>query len=52
MTLAEAEEARAALRDQWHGDPTDGERLEILARAAELEQKLAALAERCHELER
>jgi len=23
VTLAEAEEARAALRDQWHGDRTD-----------------------------
>jgi DNA-binding transcriptional MerR regulator len=34
--LAEAEETRAALRDQWYGDPTDEERLAILARAAEL----------------
>jgi DNA-binding transcriptional MerR regulator len=36
VTLAEAEEARAALRDQWHGDPTDEERVAILTRAIEL----------------
>jgi DNA-binding transcriptional MerR regulator len=36
VALAEAEEARAALRDQWHGDPTDEERIAILDRAAEL----------------
>jgi DNA-binding transcriptional MerR regulator len=36
VALADAEEARAALRDQWHGDPTDEERLAILDRAAEL----------------
>jgi DNA-binding transcriptional MerR regulator len=36
VALAEAEEARAALRDQWHGDPTDDERLAILERAIEL----------------
>jgi len=36
VTLAEAEEARAALRDQWHGDPTDEERLAIVERAGEL----------------
>jgi DNA-binding transcriptional MerR regulator len=42
VALAEAEEARAALRDQWHGDPTDAERRAILARAIELaEQQLA-----------
>jgi DNA-binding transcriptional MerR regulator len=41
VTLAEAEEARAALRDQWHGDPTDEERVAILDRATELvEQQL------------
>jgi|1185.fasta_scaffold87931_2 DNA-binding transcriptional MerR regulator len=28
--LAEAEQARAALRDQWFDDPTDAERLEII----------------------
>jgi MerR family transcriptional regulator, repressor of the yfmOP operon len=36
VALAEAEEARAALRNQWHGDPTDEERVAILDRAAEL----------------
>ena len=36
VTLAEAEEARAALRDQWYGDPTDEERVAILDRASEL----------------
>jgi DNA-binding transcriptional MerR regulator len=39
VTLAEAEEARAALRDQWYGDPTDAERIAILARATELVQQ-------------
>jgi MerR family transcriptional regulator, repressor of the yfmOP operon len=35
-TLADAEEARAALRDQWHGEPTDDERLAILDEATRL----------------
>jgi DNA-binding transcriptional MerR regulator len=74
VALAEAEEARAALRDQWFGEPTDEERVAILDRAdelvrrqlelvearrgrldefaAELEQKLATLAERRRELGR
>ena len=39
VSLAEAEEARAALRDQWHNDPTDEERLAILERAIELAQR-------------
>jgi len=39
VTLAEAEEARAALRDQWYGDPTDEERGAILDRAIELAQQ-------------
>ena len=39
VTLAEAEEARAALRDQWYGDPTDEERVAIIQRAAELVQQ-------------
>ena len=39
VTLAEAEEARAALRDQWYGDPTDEERVGILERASELVQQ-------------
>jgi len=34
--LAEAEEARAALRDQWFDDPTDAERLEIIDAAMPL----------------
>jgi DNA-binding transcriptional MerR regulator len=34
--LAEAEEARAALRDQWHGDPTDEQRIAIVDQAMEL----------------
>jgi MerR family transcriptional regulator, repressor of the yfmOP operon len=36
VTLAEAEETRAALRNQWYGDPTDEERVAILERATEL----------------
>ena len=39
VALAEAEEARAALRDQWYGDPTDEERLAIVERASELAQQ-------------
>lgn len=39
VTLAEAEEARAALRDQWYGDPTDEERVAILERASQLVQQ-------------
>jgi MerR family transcriptional regulator, repressor of the yfmOP operon len=39
IAVAEAEEARAALRDQWHGDPTDEERIAILERATELAQQ-------------
>ena len=33
VELAEAEEARAALREQWHGDPSDEERRAILDEA-------------------
>ena len=36
VTLVEAEEARAALRDRWHGDPTDDERIAIVDRAIEI----------------
>jgi len=36
VALADAEEARAALRDQWYGDPTDEERVAILDRALAL----------------
>ena len=39
VMLAEAEEARAALRDQWYGDPTDEERAAIIERATELVQQ-------------
>src|SRR5881275_1456227 len=39
VALAEAEHERAALRNQWHGDPSDEERLAILARATELTQQ-------------
>jgi DNA-binding transcriptional MerR regulator len=39
VELAEAEEARAALRDQWEGDPTDEERVAILDQATELVQR-------------
>ena len=43
VELAEAEEARAALRDQWHGDPTDEERVAIVDQAIELVQRQLAL---------
>ena len=33
------DERRAALRDQWHGDPTDEERIAIIDRALELAQQ-------------
>ena len=45
VALAEAEEARAALRDQWHGDPTDDERRTILTKAIELAQQQLDLVE-------
>ena len=70
--LADAEQLRAVLRDQWDGHPTDEERVVILEQAdelarrqlvlvnghrrkleefaAELEQKLALIAERRREL--
>ncbi|MFL5926616.1 MAG: MerR family transcriptional regulator [Gaiellaceae bacterium] len=59
VALAEAEEARAALRDQWHGDPTDEERVEIIDRAQEIARqqlelvnaRRAKLAEFADELE-
>src|SRR4051812_42887497 len=43
VALAEAEEARAALRDQWHGDPTDEERIAIVDQASELVQRQLGL---------
>jgi DNA-binding transcriptional MerR regulator len=45
VALAEAEEARAALRDQWHGDPTDEERVAILERAIELAERQLELVD-------
>ena len=38
-SLLEAEEARAALRDQWFDDPSDAERLEIIEAAMPLVQR-------------
>jgi MerR family transcriptional regulator, repressor of the yfmOP operon len=59
VQLAEAEEARAALRGRWHEDPSDEERLRIVEEAAVLvERQLelvrgrqATLAEFAAELE-
>ncbi|MBV8081308.1 MAG: MerR family transcriptional regulator [Actinobacteria bacterium] len=45
VALAEAEEARAALRDQWHGDPTTAERIAILTRSSELVRQQIDLVE-------
>jgi DNA-binding transcriptional MerR regulator len=45
VELAEAEEARAALRDQWHGDPTPEERLAILDRVQELVRRQLELVD-------
>jgi DNA-binding transcriptional MerR regulator len=39
VELAEAEEARAALRNQWEGDPTDEERIAIVDQATQLVQR-------------
>jgi DNA-binding transcriptional MerR regulator len=39
VTLAETEEARRALREQWHDDPRDLERVQILDQAIELAQR-------------
>ncbi len=43
VQLAEAEEARAALRDQWYDDPTDRERVAILEQAIEIAQRQLGL---------
>jgi DNA-binding transcriptional MerR regulator len=52
VVLAEAEEARAALREQWHGNPTDRERVQIVDQAIELaEQQLALLRTRREKLD-
>jgi DNA-binding transcriptional MerR regulator len=57
--IAEAEEARAGLRDRWESDPSDAERLRIVESAIPLvEQQLALVRSRqqrldefAHELE-
>lgn len=52
LALAEAEEARAALRDQWYGDPSDEERIAILDRAIQLaRQQLELVAARREKLD-
>jgi MerR family transcriptional regulator, repressor of the yfmOP operon len=43
VELAEAEEARAALRDQWASDPTDEERAQIVRAAIPLVERQLAL---------
>jgi DNA-binding transcriptional MerR regulator len=43
VELAEAEEARAALRDQWASDPTDDERAQIVRAAIPLVERQLAL---------
>jgi DNA-binding transcriptional MerR regulator len=45
VRLGEAEEARAALRDQWHGNPTGEERVAILERGFELVQQQLELVD-------
>ncbi|MGH3050723.1 MAG: MerR family transcriptional regulator [Gaiellaceae bacterium] len=47
VELAEAEDARAALRDRWHGDPSDAERLRIVEEAtAHVERQLELVRSR------
>jgi DNA-binding transcriptional MerR regulator len=47
VELAEAEEARAALRDQWHEDPSDDERRAIVDEAiVHVERQLALVRNR------
>ena len=43
-TLAEAEEARAELRQRWHSDPSDAERLRILEASIPLVERQLELA--------
>jgi len=43
VALAEAEEARAGLRDQWYDDPSDEERLRIVDQAIPLVERQLAL---------
>jgi DNA-binding transcriptional MerR regulator len=51
-SLAEAEEARAALRDRWADDPSDAERARIVREAIPLvEQQLELVRARQHTLD-
>src|SRR5262249_47260258 len=51
--LAEAEDARAALRDQWESDPDDDDRIRILDAAIPVvEQQLALVRTRRNALDR
>ena len=51
-TLAEAEEARAALRGRWEEDPSDEERLRIVEEAIpHVERQLALVRSRQETLE-
>ena len=52
VALAEAEETRSTLRAQWHDDPTDRARVQILDQAIELtEQQLRLLQTRRKKLD-
>jgi MerR family transcriptional regulator, repressor of the yfmOP operon len=47
VDLAQAEEARSALRDEWEHDPSDADRLRILGSATPIiERQLALVCER------
>jgi DNA-binding transcriptional MerR regulator len=51
-SLAEAEEARAALRDRWEDDPSDAERARLVRAAIPLvERQLALVRARQHTLD-
>ncbi len=45
VALAEAEEARSTLREQWHDDPSDNERIDILEQAIEIAKQQLALVQ-------
>jgi DNA-binding transcriptional MerR regulator len=52
VELAEAEEARAALRGRWHEDPSDEERVRILDEAiSHVERQLALVRNRRQSLD-
>jgi len=52
VELAEAEEARAALRGRWHEDPSDEERVRILDEAlSHVERQLALVRNRQQSLD-